>query len=320
MASRVVSVPRLVVEEDNELGSWNKFLSRFEIAVINVDFMDKLPNDANEEAVREAVAREDHRKGAALLNAIGEEGMSIFDTFDIPVHNIGFKDLVKRFEQHFGRRKNLIILRHRFLGSKQSEGESMSSFIRRVSVAAGACRLEGLMEDMIVQVVIMGMESVKLRGELLVTADLNLSKLKEICSRFECADRTEGVLRGRDLEVEKVRAEGGAGKASRVAQGKCYNCGEEGHFAKGCRKGGRKTIVCYKCRKEGHISRFCPEKSETKKEITCFACGKTGHIASQCPDRKETKSVTRGELEGREGQGYKEMVACAGGEQQDEEL
>ena len=50
MASRVVSVPRLVVEEDNELGSWNKFLSRFEIAVINVDFVDKLPNDANEEA------------------------------------------------------------------------------------------------------------------------------------------------------------------------------------------------------------------------------------------------------------------------------
>ena len=81
MASRVVSVPRLVVDADNELGSWNKFLSRFEIAVINVDFMDKLPKDASEEAVREAVAREDHRKGAALLNAMGEEGMSIFDTF-----------------------------------------------------------------------------------------------------------------------------------------------------------------------------------------------------------------------------------------------
>ena len=143
MASRVVNVPRLVVDEDNELGSWNKFLSRFEIAVINVDFMDKLPKEASEEAIREAVAREDHRKGAALLNAIGEEGMAIFDTFEIPVHNIGYKDLLKRFEQHFGRRENVIILRHRFLGSKQSEGESISNFIRRVSVAAGACASKG---------------------------------------------------------------------------------------------------------------------------------------------------------------------------------
>ena len=40
MASRVVRVPRLVVDTANELGSWNKFLNKFEIAVINVDFMD----------------------------------------------------------------------------------------------------------------------------------------------------------------------------------------------------------------------------------------------------------------------------------------
>ena len=106
-----------------------------------------------------------------------------------------------------------------------------------------------------------------------------------------------------------------------MAQGKCYNCGEEGHFAKGCRKGGRKTIVCFRCKKEGHISRFCPEKSgETRKEITCFACGKRGHIASQCPDRREAKSVTQGEVEERESQRSKEIVAHAGGEQQYEEL
>ena len=58
---------------------------------------------------------------------------------------------------------------------------------------------------MIVQVVIKGMESAKLRGELLITADLNLKKLKEICSRFEC-------VCGKDRCIERERDRGGQGE------------------------------------------------------------------------------------------------------------
>ena len=80
ISSRVVSVPRLSVDVDNELGSCNRFLKRFEIAVINVDFKEKLPKDAKGDAVTEAIEMEDHRKGAALLNAI-EEGDGYFQHF-----------------------------------------------------------------------------------------------------------------------------------------------------------------------------------------------------------------------------------------------
>ena len=290
MASRVVSVLRLVVDANNELGSWNKFLKRCDIAVINVDFSDKLPKGASESVVREAIRNEDHRKGAALLNAIGEEGMAIFDTFDIAVQEIGYKDLIKRFEQHFGHRENVIILRHRFLGSRQSEGESVSSFIRRVSVAAGACELGALREDMIVQVVIKGMESAKLRGELLITADLDLAKLKEICSRFECADRTEDVLRGREIEVDRVRGERVTAEVLRVTLGRCFKCGNEGHFARSCPKGESKAIVCFKCGKEGHIYRFCPEAPRVAK-VKCFRCSEEGHFARICPKREHKAIV-----------------------------
>ena len=38
------------------------------------------------------------------------------------------------------------------------------------------------------------------------------------------------------------------------SEGRCYNCGQEGHQRMNCP---RRGVVCYKCGKEGHISRDC---------------------------------------------------------------
>jgi hypothetical protein len=37
-------------------------------------------------------------------------------------------------------------------------------------------------------------------------------------------------------------------------QGRCHNCGQEGHQRMNCPK---KGVVCFKCGKEGHLSRDC---------------------------------------------------------------
>ena len=73
---------------------------------------------------------------------------------------------------------------------------------------------------MIVQVVVMGMLDVKLRNELLVTMDLDLTRLTQICNRYVSADRTAGVLERERRDLDVVRGGGNSPRGDT-----CFACG-----------------------------------------------------------------------------------------------
>lgn len=278
MAARQVIIPPLKVEEHNEKESWKKFLRRFQIAVIGKTFLNK--DEDLEEGEKERV--ESHRKGAMLLNCIGEQGMEIFDTFGIEVTNIRYGDLETRFEEFFTRRENKILLRHRMLVSEQKDEEDVTGFMERVTKMASQCQFGALREDMIMQVVIKGMKDDKLRNDLLVMADLTLEVLKATCLRYESADRTAMELkdrRSRDIEVEQASEEV-----------RCFRCRQTGHFARECPQ----EPSCYSCGERGHLSIACPTK-RAGREVTCYGCGERGHIASSCPQNKFSRGNARGQ-------------------------
>ena len=184
MAHRL-NVQPLKVEQDNETESWRKFLRRFEVAVLSVDFEAKLTQEGDAKTIEGS-----RRKAGALLGCLGEEGMVIFDTFDIAVEAIQYDALKTRFDNHFQGRENKTILRHRFLCMTQESGESLSVFSQRVIQLSRQCQLGDLREDLAIHMIIKGMREEKLKTEMLRMADITMNDLVAACAKFEAAERT----------------------------------------------------------------------------------------------------------------------------------
>ena len=79
---------------------WLKFINSFKIATITTDFGHKV-----------------HIKEAAVVNAIREDKMKIFEGFGIDVDDIRYAAPVTGFEEYFRGRENKTILRHRLFNS-----------------------------------------------------------------------------------------------------------------------------------------------------------------------------------------------------------
>ena len=101
--------------------------------------------------------------------------------------------------------------------------------------------------------------------------------------------------------VSQANASRATANAATTARpkGKCYICGQSGHWARNCPKrantnasasaalggagpGGRNTFRCFNCGQTGHAARDCPLPPQPRK---CFICGSDKHLKKDCPQR-----------------------------------
>ena len=77
-----VKTPTLKLEQGAELERWNRFIRRFEIAVIGAGLEVKGKKTKKDEEERTALER---RKAVLLLDGMGEIGMDIFESWETEV-------------------------------------------------------------------------------------------------------------------------------------------------------------------------------------------------------------------------------------------
>ncbi|XP_063631772.1 uncharacterized protein LOC134802967 [Cydia splendana] len=135
-----------------------------------------------------------------LLHVIGEQCREVHAQFEGTFASL--KDLLDKFESFFSPKKNITIERHRFFTRCQKQSESIEQYAFELKKLASACEFKELIDDLIRDRLICGIQENVLRERLLREPDLTLKKSLEICNIAQISKVQAGSIKKESSEHE----------------------------------------------------------------------------------------------------------------------
>ncbi|XP_063630684.1 uncharacterized protein LOC134801996 [Cydia splendana] len=135
-----------------------------------------------------------------LLHVIGEQCREVHAQFEGTFASL--KDLLDKFESFFSPKKNITIERHRFFTRCQKQSESIEQYAFELKKLASACEFKELIDDLIRDRLICGIQENALRERLLREPDLTLKKSLEICNIAQISKVQAGSIKKESSEHE----------------------------------------------------------------------------------------------------------------------
>ncbi|KAL5510796.1 hypothetical protein EMCRGX_G006398 [Ephydatia muelleri] len=246
-------------------------------------------------------------KLAIFLRVVGPRINDLYESMAFADGEDGedFSTVAARLDILCARRSSKHVLRDRFFQTKQ-EGRSIDQFLSELRKNAKACEFGVLKDDLMLHVLIRGLDSERMRRRLFETDKLELSKAIQMCQTMEATaadlqlwadkgtgDQTVVAAIKSPAERENV-GENGQESSSVAAVKERYASQRSEQSLRGevSMKGRPMGRECARCGRL-HKPRQCPAYGQT-----CHKCQRLHHFARKCLFGGSVTHVVEGSEEG----------------------
>ena len=207
-----------------------------------------------------------------LTNAMGTCADDILTTLRIDEDTIEYSQLIKKIEEFFNVRRNVLAERQKFnkrVQNLKEDGrqmdETIEEFINSVYTLAETCEYGTMKDEFIRDRIIAGVKDERLSDLLVQQNELTLEKTVELARKWEA----------REVDLKAIRGDP-TSQISFVSRSKQHNHGDSK----------RQSEKCWFCAGRRHKREECPARN-----AQCQKCSKIGHFAKACNGRKSHKKV-----------------------------
>lgn len=195
-----------------------------------------------------------------LMTALGREGVELYDTFFDSEEKPSFDEVLMAFDAHCNPKKNTVFERSVYFRLVQKPSQTVDSFIVELKRQASLCEFSAdERENLLRDILVIGIRDAKLREELLRDPELDLESAVIACKSRERsqneASKMEALILPNPVNVAAVN------KRPSTPQPQCSSCGYYHGNLRPCPaiKG-----TCKKCNLVGHFAKMCRTRSSTK--------------------------------------------------------
>lgn len=220
----------------------------------------------------EADGKADNVKTSMLLTLIGPKGRELYESFDLSEdEKLKLDPVLKKFDEYCNPRKNITILRNKFLVQRQGEDQSFNDFVADLKRLSLDCEFGNLRDDLVKDMIVTGVHDSQLRERLLRTSDLTFANAVKIGVAYDESKVHTSALK-KSMKVDKIRQNF---KKNFKPGGKSGKSNFQGHnsqqhnFIKYCRYCGGSHqrakcpaygAECHNCKKMNHFTACCRAK------------------------------------------------------------
>lgn len=247
----------LLVDNDNMANKWKLWIQQHEWF----------------ETATKLGKQEDDVQVATFMGSIGTDAVTIFNTFKLTAEQLmKVKNIKDEFTKHFVPKVNITYERYLLHKMVQANGENFNEFLTRIQTQSTKCEFGDLKDSLVLDQVVIGVLSDKLREKLLCEDDLKLDKAVNMCKASEMSSQQIKDLQKEDLSsILSVKHSSRSSSQTSTKTNKSHAKFEEEEFH------------CWRCDRT-HGKRACPAFNKV-----CNNCKNKGHFTAVC--KRKVKKV-----------------------------